>query len=160
MPRTKKTTAIAEARERTQEPEVHIVNYSQETNFEYIKKLEHEELALCFEYLFLLREINGSLGFLRTLKGFKERVPECWSEIEKSQLLKLFRGNTQGFMRRWLNKRVYDKIKRLSPEQMAQWLTYFNISATYREQMLRGINQRILAASEYSADILEWLNEV
>lgn len=159
MPRTKTAQNKMDAKFNTLEKPIRPVAYGTESNFKYITSLDRNELSNCIEYLFLLREINGMTGFTKTLKDYKEKLPECWDEIRKSNMAGLFRDKNPGFINKWMNQRIYLKIKGLTLEQMAQWLTYFDRSSAYRGEILKGDRHQLLA---YIADddIVEWLNEV
>jgi len=159
MPRTNTAKNKAEAKKNTVETPVEFVSKVDKTNFEYMQSLDYDDFVMCFEYIFLLREIHGAGGFIRTLKGFKEKLPECWEEIRKSNLLKWFGGKDNGFMAKWLNNSVYMKLKKVSINQMAQWFTYFDRSASYRTQMLKGENHQVLLITA-NKTIEEWLNEM
>lgn len=159
MPKTKTAQIKAEAKENTIESPVKYSSHVDMTNYEYIQSLEYDDLVMCLEYIFLLREIHGLTGFIRTIKGFKEKLPDCWDEIKKSNLLKWFNGKSSGFMSKWLTERLYNKLKNADIEQMASWLTYFDKSSSYRTQMLKGENHQLLAIKADQV-IKEWLNEV
>lgn len=159
MPRTKTALIKADAKENTKETPIKYSSKVDKTNFEYLQSLDYDDLTMCLEYIFLLREIHGTTGFVRTIKGYKDKLPDCWEEIRKSNLTKWFNGKSSGFMSKWLTERLFEKLKNTNVEQIAQWLTYFDRSGSYRTQILKGENHQLLAMKADQV-IKEWLNEV
>jgi len=162
MPKTKTATIKAEAKRIASEDEplsLSLTDNLEESNFEYLQKLNYEDLCLCFEYMYLLREVHGIGGFLRSIKTFKDNLPSAWKEIRRSGLSSILKGREEGFIQVWMTKRIYDRIKTFSKEQMAAWLTYVDRSATYRLDILKGEKHQLLG-SERASVIEEWLDEV
>lgn len=161
MPKTNTAKAKSIARENIKEDcDINLNEESKDVrNYDFLISLSYDEFVQCFEYLFLLREIHGTGGFIRNIKIYKDMLPECWDEIRKSNLTRWFKGKSDGFMGKWLSEAIYNKIRGLTLEQMAQWLTHFDVSSTYRLQMLHG-EKRQLLGTKYDKSIEEWLNEV
>lgn len=133
---------------------------TEKTNFEFIQGLPYEKYCLVLEYIFLLREVYGVDGFLRNIKCYKANYDDAWKDIYDSGIYKMFGGKRKGFMRDWLVPSKYEKLRKQDLKTLAAFLTYFNITPSYRKQIVVGKRHQIILINHPSEKIIDWLNEV
>ena len=162
MPRTNRSNITIEARksvEATEDLDRDIKILNSDTMLKFMQNLDYDEFCQCFEYIFLLRQINGPEGFLKSVKQYKQRLFDCWTEIRKSQMLKIFQGREKGFISYWLTRSMHDKIRKFDVNQMAMFFTCFDRSTTFRNDILQAEKHKLYGMTA-SKNIEDWLNEV
>lgn len=129
------------------------------TNFKFMQLLKYNDFCKAIEYLFLLREIYGVCGFLRNITGYSQNLDVAWKEVESTELITLFGGRKKGFISDWLTSEMYDKLVRCDEVTFARFLSFFDISANFRMEMLTGSAHTIYLNSTANEKILNWLGE-
>ena len=121
--------------------------------------LKYNDFCKVIEYLFLLREIYGVCGFLRNITGYSKNLDVAWKEVGNTELITLFRGRKNGFISDWLTTEMYDKLVRCDEVTFARFLSFFDISANFRMEMLTGSAHTIYLNCTVNEKILDWLGK-